>query len=96
MSEQRIVHHALRQIGFVGLGPLDWIHRSGEITCAIPKEETRTFNQAIRFLREGAFQRSLQNATRLTYYRLASALESWCRFELTKGIHGNDQRPRTG
>jgi hypothetical protein len=74
LREQRIVHNALSQIGFVGVSPMDFIYRAGETTCAIPVEETRTFDQAVSFLREGAFQNTLAKATRLLYYRLADLL----------------------
>jgi hypothetical protein len=88
LREQRNVFYALSQIGFVGIGSMDWIYRAGEVTCAIPIEDTDTFQQAIKFLREGAFQSALQKKTRLTYYSLAQQLESWCQLFHTKGTDG--------
>lgn len=80
--EQRNVHSALSQLGFVGVTPFDYIfHRDG-VTCAIPVEETMSFDAAVKFLREGAFQPTLQRPTRLLYYRLAQQLDR-CRM---KGI----------
>lgn len=82
--EQKIVHYALSQIGFVGVSPMDWIYRAGEVTCAIPREATNSFESAVQFLREGAFQDTLQKETRMLYYRLADQLSRCLR---TKGTH---------
>jgi hypothetical protein len=76
MEEKKLVQRALRQLGFVGLGPWDWIYQTRETVCAIPDDELSSFQSAIRFLREGTFQVTLQKQTRLAYYHLAEALDA--------------------
>jgi hypothetical protein len=74
MSEQNAVCNALRQVGFRELTVIDWIFEDEDAVAGIPIEFTQTFQEAIAFLAEGAFQTTLRQSTRKLYLRLSQCL----------------------